>query len=64
VAELAELSEPVSMLVSPANLEFALRQAMKSRRDTTLRPRVNAICVRLHETGLPKDIPAEVEAEA
>lgn len=59
VAERADAGEPATMLLTPANLEYALRRALEARQDGTLRERVESICRRIHETGLPDELPRQ-----
>lgn len=63
VAERAQLDEPAAMLLTPANLEYALRRALQARPDGTLRQRVEGICKRIHEALLPEELPSEPVVE-
>lgn len=55
VAALAHISPPASILLSPANLAWAVQSAGGALGDAGLRARVNELCQRLFGTDLPSE---------
>lgn len=57
IARRANLREPTAMLLSPANLNFALDSAGDFGADASVRQRADAICFDLFGIGLQKTTP-------
>ncbi len=59
IARHAALPQPTAMLLSPANLAHAARQALRVHADPQLWPRIDKLSVKLYGTGLPDAAPAD-----
>ena len=54
IAQRAGLEQPVSILLSPANLAHAAAPTLTVDNDSGLRERVEHLCLKLFDTPLPK----------
>ena len=57
IVDLADLTNPASMLLSPANLAFAVDNALADTDDPPLRSRCDQLCRKLFDEAMP-DAPA------
>jgi hypothetical protein len=54
LARRGQLDEPAAMLLSPANLEHAMRRIERGAADAELRSRINELCLELFDVPLPR----------